>query len=383
MRGLVIVHEGDMRQVRSLFSRDGRLTSEIFVTEGCSFELCRFHTDAEGNPVISDESGRVIEAADIGQRCSVIVLVAADHAADDQGLRRILTAFLRGDDSPAWSNETVIVLNVAPTNNSGLRSLAPRRVFFTPSDLPNSAATQFPSDGWTRQVHSELDGLIRMIDENQTRNPNVGFGMLLVDRKCNCFLMERLRDPGKGRFGTIGGNFERGHDIVSELDTVLKRRFRRDGGPQVDLGPILSCTNMKNEFLHYIDLTFLAIVKGGSVSDVLDEELRPLGQDALQHLPNQDAHETRLMFTLPEVAVFHRQSLLFAPVANAFESLCRTIFAEQLRQGRRRRIYVPSLIDEGRALELQLPEDLDCIRHIAAEMPWSKSALPFFEGDIS
>jgi hypothetical protein len=34
-------------------------------------------------------------------------------------------------------------------------------------------------------------------------------------------------------------------------------------------------------------------------------------------------------------------------------------------------------------LELELPEDPDCIRDIVASMGSNRTALPFFEGDIS
>jgi hypothetical protein len=382
MRGLVIVHEGDRVQAEGLANSGAALSTEIFGIEHSKFDFCRFYIDRDNRPVLELEDETKIDPQRIGQRWSVVILIAGNRAVTDSRLTAILRDFLSGDWSPDWSNETLIVIPVIHMTNSPLLTLAPRRVFFTP-DRSKAATLEFASAEWKNQVQSEFDGLVRMIDENQTRNPNVGFGLLLVDNKCNCFLMERLRDPGRGQFGTIGGNFERGHDIVSELTTVLRRRFRRNGGPEVDLGPLLACTNMKNEFLHYIDLTFLALIKGGSVSDVLDDELRPLGSAALQLLPRSDAHGTRLMFTLPELGVFHKERMLFTPVANAFEALCRSIFNEQLHYGRRRRIRFPSLIDEGRTLELQLPEDPDCMRQIVTAMPWSKSALPFFEGEIS
>jgi hypothetical protein len=89
------------------------------------------------------------------------------------------------------------------------------------------------------------------------------------------------------------------------------------------------------------------------------------------------------MFTLPEVAFFHKEGLLFEPVANAFESFCRTAFADQLRHGRQQTIRVPSLLDESRALNIQHFEGENCIRNIISEMDsWSKTALPFFEGNV-
>jgi hypothetical protein len=389
MRGLVIVHERDLAEVSSLVSSDVQLTGEIWDIENCAFDLCKFYIRGDRTGVLADPSDNLLSTADVAQRYSVIILIAAQHAANDRRLLSILMEFLRGKHSPPWSNETVVVLSVAPTVGTGLRNLPRQRVFFVPSDSM-AESMQFPSGDWHQQVRSDLEGLSRTIDENQTRNPNVGFGLLLVDEKCECFLMERLRDPGREKLGTIGGNFERGHTIAQELTTVLDRRFRKDSGPQVDLGPLLSCTNMKNDFLHYIDLTFLAIVKGGSVNDVLDPELRPLSRDALEFLKRElpsprsgNSSEARRMFTLPEVEVFYRADRLFTPVENAFEALCRTIFTEQMRHGPRRRILFPSLIDESRMLELQLPEDPDCIRNIVGRMRTNRSALPFFEGDIS
>lgn len=391
MQGLVIVHEGDLGQVDSLVTRDGRLTGEIWDIQNCSFECCRFYIKDDNTGGLLDSHGSSISPAEVAQRYSVIILIAAHHAVDDERLREILNHFLSGEDSPPWSNETVIVLGVVPTAaRSELRNLEwSERVFFAPTDSL-ADPPEFGSDAWVRHVHSRLGGLTRMIDENQTRNPNVGFGLLLVDSDCNCFLMERQRDPGRGKLGTIGGNFERGHTIAEELTQVLERRFRRGRGPQVDLGPLLSCTNMKNDFMHYIDLTFLGIVKGGRVSDVNDRELRLLGRETLKLLNSEDsgprpsnASGARRMFTLAEVAVFYRADRLFTPVANAFEALCRTIFTEQLRHGLRERIFFPSLIDNGRMLELQLPEDPDCVRKIVAGMQNNRNALPFFEGGIS
>jgi hypothetical protein len=390
MRGLVIVHERDLDEISSLVSGDGRLTGEIWNIKNCAFEFCKFYIKSDRTGALANANNDPVSAVEVAQRYSVVILIAARHAADDPHLLQILADFLHGKNSPPWANEAVVVLSVAPTAGTGLHRLPSQRVFFAPSDSLVDPPP-FTSGDWQRKVRSDLDGLSRMIDENQTRNPNVGFGLLLVDRQCRCLLMERLRDPGREKLGTIGGNFERGHSIVEELATVLERRFRKDSIPEVDLGPLLSCTNMKNDFLHYIDLTFLAIVKGGSrVNDVLDPELQPLGREALELLSNDRSRsrssissETRRMFTLPEVAVFYQADRLFAPVANAFEALCRTIFMEQLRHGPRRRMLFPSLIDEGRMLELQLPEDRGCIRDIVTDMPSSRSALPFFEGDIS
>lgn len=389
MRALVIVHEKDLEEVSSLATSDGQLIGEIWDIENCVFEFCKFCVGSERSGALADTADNPVSTDEIALRYSVIILIAARHAANDQRLLRILTDFLRGAGSSAWSNETVIVLSVAQTAMTGLRNLPSQRVFFAPSDsLPEPP--KFKSEDWTRQVYSDLELLSRMIDENQTRSPNVGFGMLLVDRNCNCFLMERLRDPERKKLGTIGGNFERGHTLVEGLATVLERRFPRGRGPEVDLGPLLSCTNMKNDFLHYIDLTFLAVVKSGGLGHIFDPDLGPLGRETTDFLDSENSGQRgsepsgiRRMFTLPEVAVFYRADRLFTPVENAFEALCRTIYTEQLRHGPRRKVFLPSLLDEGRMLELDLPEDPDTIRRIVAHMDSSRNALPFFESGIS
>jgi hypothetical protein len=88
------------------------------------------------------------------------------------------------------------------------------------------------------------------------------------------------------------------------------------------------------------------------------------------------------MFSLSEVAIFHEQGLLFTPVANAFESLCRTLLADQLRYGRQRSVHLPSLLAEDQMPTLELPADVDELRRIVSRLPWSPTAIPFFEGEI-
>lgn len=380
MRVLVVIHERDMAQLQRLVLQDNRLSADLFAAEDCNFELCTYADG--GRQGLFDDAGRSISPEDMSRRCSTIVLVAADHAVNSSHLTKLLRTFLLGKKTPVWSNEALIVLRLANTEHSGLHSLPQERVFYAPPlDAPSPDAPGSPD--WIHGVRAELEGLVKTVDENQTINPNVGFGLLLADRDCNFFLMERLREPGKGKLGTIGGNFYRGRDIVAQLDSVLKRRFRAESVPQVDLGPLLACTNMKGPFLHYVDLTFLAIIREGDARDVSDDELRPLGPSALDLLPKRRRGTNKVMFSFSDVAVFFNRKLLFAPVANAFESFCRATFSDQLRHGHRKVLWVPSLVDEGRMLSLELPRGIESVwRTVAALHPWSKTALPFFEGGI-
>jgi hypothetical protein len=385
MRAAVIVHDHDMAQVQGIVMHDDRLSADVFTSDDCSYELCVCHTEGGGHSlVLTSEDGQNLSPSELARRYSTIIVVAADYAVNSRELRQLLSSFLQGTNTPGWSNEAVIILRMTDTEHSGLHTLSRGRVFHVPG-LPRGFSTQeVGTPEWIHYVKAELEGLIATIGENQTRNPNVGFGVLLVDGRCNFFLMERLREPGRGSLGTIGGNFDRGRTVEEQLRSTLRRRFHRGGGPDVELGPLLACTNMQNSFLHYVDLTFLAIISGGSVDDVSDEQLSPLGPSALQHIPGSTSRRNpRLMFSLSEVAAFHGAGLLFTPVANAFESLCRTLLADQLRYGRQRTVYVSSLLNESRMPPLELPEDIDSLRRIVTAIQWSPTAIPFFEGEIS
>lgn len=382
MRALVVVHAKDLPRVENIILNEGELSSNIFTSDNCSFELCHF-TEENGRRLLTRRDGGEISHDEIARRFSVIILVAADHAASEQGLTDLVSTFLWDMQTPDWANEAAVIICMADMSHSPLQSLASERVFRTSSQPIGNHYQELGSAAWIRQVKSEFDGFIRTIEENQTRNPNVGFGVLLIDNKFNFFLMERLREPGRGTLGTIGGNFERTHDTNGQLASLLQRRFRRNGGPQMDLGPLLACTNMRGAFLHYIDLTFLAVAPESTISDVSDEQLRPPGQDMLRCLNGRAPKgKPRVMFTLREVAIFHRKGHLFTPVANAFECLCRNLLAEHLLHGRRKIVKVPSLLDESKMLEINLGPNSNDLRKIVSSMPWSKTAIPFFECEI-
>ncbi len=380
MQALVIVDSRDMPLAQGLVLRDHALSPDTFEVENCSFELRNFPAALTQRSILS-ESGHEMTFEEIAQRYVAIIVVAGHNALNNGRLTEFVAQYLRGDHIQEWSNAATIVLLLPNTGHPEFHAWPADRVFILPSDFPPGPMDQDRSAEWVHQVRAELNGVIRTIDENQTRNPNVGFGVLLVDANCNFFLMERLREPGKHTLGTIGGDFERGHSIDEQLAAILTRRFGSNKGPRLELGPLLSCTNMKNSYMHYVDMTFLAVLREGSVRSVSDAELRQVQPEALRHLPAR-TRRNPLLFTLAEVAIFHKEGRLFTPVANAFESFSRTIMADHARYGRKPTAFFPSLLDERSAISLHLPDDLDCVREVVRDMQWSRSTLPFFEGDI-
>lgn len=381
MRALVVLDSRDMPQAQGLVLEGQTLSPDVFPPGDCIFELCLF-------PARQPETVRVtgtsqdMTPSDVAQRYGALVVVAGHHAVDNAGLKEFVRQCLFGGGGEDWSNEAAVVLTLPGMGRADFHWPA-EHVFTIPSAHDSVPSDQDRSAAWIHLVRGELDGVVRTVGENQTRNPNVGFGLLVVDSNCNFFLMERLRDPGRNTLGTMGGNFERGHNIDQQLQALLTRRFGPNRRPQLELGPLLSCTNMKNSYLHYVDITFLALLRQGSVRGVWDDELIPLRPETLEQLPKGSRRSaTRYMFTLPEVATFHREDRLFTPVANAFESFCRTILADQLRYGRKPTVAFPSLLDESSGITVHLPSDIDCVRDIISAMPWSTSTIPFFEGYI-
>jgi hypothetical protein len=379
MRALVVIDVRDMPKAQGLVLFDQDLSPDVFDVDDCSFELLRFQAGSAERSIRTETGHMTLEQ--IAQRYEAIVVVAGQHALNNGRLRDFVASYLRGSDTPDWSNGAAVVVVLPDAGHPEFPTWPADQVFTLPSAFPREPADQDPSAEWVHRVRAELEGVIRTIDENQTRNPNVGFGLLLVDHNCNFFLMERLREPGKHTLGTIGGNFERGHSIDAQLDTIVNRRFGANRAPRLELGPLLSCTNMKNSYMHYVDITFLAVLREGSLRNVSDAELRLLQPEALGQLPPR-SRRNPFLFTLPEVATFHAEGRLFTPVANAFESFSRTVLADQARYGRKSHVTFPSLLNEREIISLRLPDELDCVRDVVRDMRWSASTMPFFEGDI-
>jgi len=288
--------------------------------------------------------------------------------------RDLLQQFLQGGAEPSSVRNEALVIILPPSGESTTFDELPSdRSFRVPSVVTDGRAT------WASAVRGELTPLLDSFDESQTLNPNVGFGVLLLTSAGYFFLMERRREPGKGQLGTFGGNFERGQSLESTLQDVLRRRLRKNSRTQVKLGPLLACTNMKNGYYHYVDLTFLAFTPSREVRDVSDKELRPVSDSLLSELfPKRTCSATH--FTLAEMLRLHHRGVLFRPVSNAFEAFCRTVLAHSATQGMSPTWPAPSLQGNGDTLEVPVSFTPRTLAEAVQGLPsWSSSPLPFFE----
>lgn len=389
MRIAVIVHERDFTSVNEWMFEDGDtlLSPRYFPLEAHTFDVITFR-QGHGQSAFLDADGEWVAVTQLAERASTWMLVAGDHAATSIALREVLRGFLRGDhrSDSSWNNEALVVLHSSDRADDAFVSLPGSRVFHLP-DHADPGRDTLPIETSTNAA--DVKAILDAIAENQTQNPNLGFGLLLVNSDGHFFLMERLRQPGHHRLGTIGGNFLRGRTIREQLAETLSRRFRSDSTPRVELGPLLACTSMQNDFYHYVDLTFLALTdQHAALNGVSDTELRPVSPSLLARLNLGVQHELgdtsqRYMFTLDEMAWFHRHGLLFQPVANAFESLCRRVVAVEVIDGPQSSVRLPALFSRDRPLEVPLAVRSGEVRSVLDSISKSSgTALPFYEGPL-
>lgn len=387
MRVTVLVHAADLGELgRYIFepNRGLELTARVFPVQDHTFDLAVVHNDGRGNYHFERDSRVEAEEVVVERSCTIIFL-AGSNAVSSPEIRRILTQFLSGQrpKTPEANarNEAVIVLDYTGRANQYLSHLPQSKVFH----LVDGANMHESTNGKElAAIDQEILGTLQSIEENQTYNPNVGFGLLLLDKSHNFFLMKRLREPGKGQLGTIGGKFTRGLDIEQQLDEVLRKRYRSSTTPNIELGPLLACTNMRNDFFHYIDLTFLAMARGHNILDgIMDEDLRYVDVDTLKSIDTSGTVTyPRTMFSLSEMAAFYNRGLLFKPVANAFEAFYRRMVEYEASRGRNRSVRFPSLLNDSRMLEIIWHNQPPPTQITDMIGDWARTALPFFEGGV-
>jgi hypothetical protein len=347
MHALVIVHEHDVAQLQAIAvegAPEPRLSPHIFHPPH-TFDLSVFSARHTKAVELLKEPKVVLRPSEILLRYSTLVLLEGEHAASGREIVELLRDFLAGYDAPIKTlNPAIIVVKLSEHRRP--LSLPIERVFFVPSGSEGATST-IGSPSWIAEVADEITERLTSVEENQSLNPNVGVGLLLLDKQGEFFLMQRQRQPGRGMLATVGGSFYRGQTIEEGFEDIFQRRFQppsERARPIVQIGPLLACTNMKDGFHHYVDLTFLGILKKGDLKCVSDPGLISLGDEALSRaLDYPPGGGRRVTFTLTEMATFFERGMLFPPVANAFQSFCRRLLAFQLKSGREQDLRLPSL----------------------------------------
>jgi hypothetical protein len=242
--------------------------------------------------------------------------------------------------------------------------------------VPKKPSPSNKFDGhWHTMLCQEFAGALKEIEENQSPEPNVGLGGLLLDESGRFFLARRRAGIGRDRYVTFGGELLRGMSVKEALGYYAHEQLKlpRD---TFEFGPLLACTNMRRGRNHYVDLTFLVLAGSAKV-----------GVDAGRHEPiNQ-----RSVITDPEsywwdfknMARYHRSGKLFRPVANAFERYCMLAAYNMLRGVLPQHdSHVSETVAAGPALPPLPSVSADDLIHFVTRIAWSERSPYFFESEI-
>jgi hypothetical protein len=178
------------------------------------------------------------------------------------------------------------------------------------------AETPVPIPAMETQTKDAFGIAIKDITDTFPQEPEVGVGILLVNKAGDFLLTERLRNPGRGLYGTIGGALKYKSKISDSITILAKKQFGICS--PIELGQLLACTNMEliaegnKPDSHFIDLTFLAFTN--------DSDAWP--SDVLRHKAISNADGTKCWFSLEEMAAFFFCKQLFPPVSSAFHQYC-------------------------------------------------------------
>ncbi len=202
----------------------------------------------------------------------------------------------------------IVVVDLVP-NPPDLHEILPKEEDCTTFPSVSSDDTNPYS---AEELCSFVLGAVRFIGDKTQRLPHVGVGVLLLDRKSNFLLVERLKDPGRMTYGTFGGALQMNETVESALNRYANKEVGLSDG-NIAVCELLSCTNMRRDRLHYVDMTFLAVVKSTKPTITIGNS------QTHARLPDSDSS----WFSLSKVISFYTDNKLFQPVACAFERFCR------------------------------------------------------------
>ena len=175
---------------------------------------------------------------------------------------------------------------------------------------------------WHISLCQEFAGALKEIEENQSPEPNVGVGGLLLDAAGRFFLARRHAGVGRDKYVTFGGILLRGMSTQEALAKYASEQLKLPP-EEFSFGPGLSCTNMRRGRNHFVDLTYLALAHTSAV-----------GVDASRHTPigSKSAVDDSESYwhSFKDMIRHYESGRLFRPVANAFESYCLWILDKEL-----------------------------------------------------
>jgi ADP-ribose pyrophosphatase YjhB (NUDIX family) len=249
-------------------------------------------------------TGFIIFEAQLGKGCSRC-----------EALKKIAIAHLRD------RNAAVIVVKCGDRDVSAILESDELEFSYIPAKNDNALKLDDPAmklDKEARTVYEDLLVIhMEAAIEALQKRPAVGVGVLLINRKGQFLLTKRKSSPGLGEFGTCGGRLR----MCKSIRQALHEHAREELGMKasdLDLGPLLSCTNMVLQGQHYVDLTFLAVAR--------NDQVRIKGD-----YRHEAIEGNRLWFDFTDVVQFWDQ--LFAPVRYAFHRFCTLYVLDGLTTG--------------------------------------------------
>lgn len=242
------------------------------------------------------------------ERPSAIVLIVGPYARGSSTLSRIIDYVRSLNDL----DDTTEFLVVGFSNGEQIVAHIGRSTCVT---VPKKPSPRESYDGrWHISLCQAFAGALKEVEENQSPEPNVGVGGLLLDAGGRFFLARRHAGVGRDRYVTFGGILLRGMSISDALAKYASEQLKLPP-EEFSFGLMLSCTNMLRGRNHFVDLTYLTLAHTSAV-----------GVDGRRHAPINPKSAVDdsegYWYSFKDMIRHYESGRLFRPVANAFESYC-------------------------------------------------------------
>lgn len=99
------------------------------------------------------------------------------------------------------------------------------------------------------------------VERWNTDRPTVGVGAVVFDDDGRLLLIERKRDPGKGKWAVPGGK----PNLGEPLEAAVVREAKEETGLDVEVGGVLWVGEIIEEGFHLVIIDYAATVIGGTL----------------------------------------------------------------------------------------------------------------------